>query len=212
MKAKQTGFTLVEIAIVLVIIGLLLGGVLKGQELVTNARVKSLANDLRSVPMIIYAYQDRFRATPGDDPNVVTNLGATATLATPAGTRGNGLINGAWSAGGTAESFLFWQHVRLANLATGTPVTAAAAYIPRNSMGGQIGVSSTSPITTLIGNTYYVCMNGVDGTLALRLDTNMDDGNGSTGTVQAIAGAGGAAAAGVATPLAGTSYIVCMGV
>ena len=42
MRNKQSGFTLVEIAIVLVIIGLLLGGVLKGQELINSAKVKNL--------------------------------------------------------------------------------------------------------------------------------------------------------------------------
>ena len=41
-KSHQGGFTLIEIAIVLVIIGLLLGGVLKGQELITSARVRNL--------------------------------------------------------------------------------------------------------------------------------------------------------------------------
>ena len=45
---KQTGFTLIEIAIVLVIIGLLLGGVLKGQELITSARVRNLATQSRT--------------------------------------------------------------------------------------------------------------------------------------------------------------------
>ena len=44
MRSQQSGFTLVEIAIVLVIIGLLLGGILKGQELINSARVKNLAN------------------------------------------------------------------------------------------------------------------------------------------------------------------------
>ena len=43
-RRKQSGFTLVEIAIVLVIIGLLLGGVLKGQELINSAKVKNLLN------------------------------------------------------------------------------------------------------------------------------------------------------------------------
>ena len=59
MKSNQGGFTLVEIAIVLVIIGLLLGGVLKGQELINSAKVKNLANDFRSVPTMVFAYQDR---------------------------------------------------------------------------------------------------------------------------------------------------------
>ena len=50
MKKLQTGFTLVEIAIVLLIVGLLLGGVLKGQELIDSAKAKNLAQDLRSIP------------------------------------------------------------------------------------------------------------------------------------------------------------------
>ena len=62
MKKQQSGFTLVEIAIVLVIIGLLLGGVLKGQELINSAKVKNLANDFRTIPTFVYAYQDKFRA------------------------------------------------------------------------------------------------------------------------------------------------------
>ncbi|HXF18719.1 MAG TPA: prepilin-type N-terminal cleavage/methylation domain-containing protein, partial [Burkholderiales bacterium] len=52
-RIRQGGFTLIEIAIVLVIIGLLLGGVLKGQELINNARVKSFANDFRNIPVYI---------------------------------------------------------------------------------------------------------------------------------------------------------------
>ena len=67
MKSQQSGFTLVEIAIVLVIIGLLLGGILKGQELINSAKVKNLANDFRVIPTYIYAYQDKFKALPGDD-------------------------------------------------------------------------------------------------------------------------------------------------
>ena len=50
MKKPQNGFTLVEIAIVLLIVGLLLGGVLKGQELIDSAKAKNLAQDLRSIP------------------------------------------------------------------------------------------------------------------------------------------------------------------
>src|ERR1700748_2076667 len=117
MRRQQSGFTLVEIAIVLVIIGLLLGGILKGQELINSARVKNLANDFRVVPTYIYAYQDKYRALPGDDAAVTTHV-TGATAATTPGTVGNGVIEGTWdSATVTDESFLFWQHVRLANLA-----------------------------------------------------------------------------------------------
>ena len=62
----QKGFTLVEIAIVLVIVGLLLGGVLKGQELITNAEIKNFTTDLEEVVAATYAYQDRMGRFPGD--------------------------------------------------------------------------------------------------------------------------------------------------
>jgi prepilin-type N-terminal cleavage/methylation domain-containing protein len=61
MKRDQSGFTLIEIAIVLVIIGLLLGGVLKGQELINSAKVKNLAADFKNVPVFVYGYQDTKR-------------------------------------------------------------------------------------------------------------------------------------------------------
>jgi len=67
MKSKQSGFTLVEIAIVLVIVGLLLGGVLKGQELITSGKAKALYADKTAIQTAYNTYNDRFRAIPGDD-------------------------------------------------------------------------------------------------------------------------------------------------
>jgi prepilin-type N-terminal cleavage/methylation domain-containing protein len=55
MRRSQSGFTLIEIAIVLVIIGLLLGGVLKGQELINQAKIKNLANDINGVTVAMIA-------------------------------------------------------------------------------------------------------------------------------------------------------------
>src|ERR1041384_6761424 len=124
MRSQQSGFTLVEIAIVLVIIGLLLGGILKGQELINSAKVKNLANDFRVIPTYIYAYQDKFKALPGDDPAAQTHF--PTGVAADNG-NGNGVIDGAWnSTTATDESFRFWREVRLANLAAGpTDVTDA---------------------------------------------------------------------------------------
>jgi prepilin-type N-terminal cleavage/methylation domain-containing protein len=62
----QGGFTLIEIVIVLVILGLLMGGVLKGQELITSARVRSLNALMDGVKSAYYGFQDRYRALPGD--------------------------------------------------------------------------------------------------------------------------------------------------
>ena len=64
---NQKGFTLVEVAIVLVIIGLLLGGVLKGQELIENSKVKSVTSDFENITAAYYAYRDRKGEYPTDD-------------------------------------------------------------------------------------------------------------------------------------------------
>ena len=68
MKTRQQGFTLVEIAIVLVIIGLLLGGILKGQEMITQAKIKNAISDFSGISAAYHGYNDRYRALPGDDP------------------------------------------------------------------------------------------------------------------------------------------------
>src|SRR6478735_3489802 len=74
MKKRQQGFTLIEIAIVLVIIGLLLGGVLKGQELITSARVRNLITLQDGIKAAYFGFLDRFRALPGDYTAATTNI------------------------------------------------------------------------------------------------------------------------------------------
>jgi len=222
MKNQQGGFTLVEIAIVLVIIGLLLGGVLKGQELINSAKVKNFATDFRNIPLFIYGYQDKYKALPGDDSAAATHV-TGATTATCTGCIGNGVINGAWNTTtATDESYLFWQHVRLAGFASGPTTVTAADYIPKNADGGIIGITSgsASPITGLRG-TYIVCSQGILGKFAKQLDITMDDGNTATGSVQVMDNQTAVQTTAVApVPNTGTtgtliadaqSYTVCMG-
>ncbi len=218
---KQTGFTLVEIAIVLVIIGLLLGGVLKGQELVVNAQAKSIANDLKGIQSLIYGYQDRFKAIPGDDAQANLHV-RNGTVAAPGGL-GNGIIGGGWnSTAQTAESYLFWQHVRLAGFAAGSTVPTDPTFLPLNAQGGALGVTGVNaanqgPIQNLPG-TYFACANNINGRLASIVDTNLDDGVSNTGTVRITANQPtgtvtfNAAATAPATVLANpnTQYTICM--
>jgi prepilin-type N-terminal cleavage/methylation domain-containing protein len=222
-RSQQSGFTLVEIAIVLVIIGLLLGGILKGQELINSAKVKNIANDFRVIPTYIYAYQDKFKSLPGDDSQVVNHVGATGTPGT-GGTLGNGVVEGNWNDAetGTTESNIFWQHVRLANLAAGS-TTPAAGYAPINAVGGRIGISSMTAAQIEIDNptstpanpmrgTYQICSAGILGKFVKQLDIQMDDGNTAAGSMRAHAdgAALGSAATATATIDEAAPYTVCM--
>ena len=206
MRSKQSGFTLVEIAIVLVIIGLLLGGVLKGQELINSAKVKNLINDFRSVSTFVYAYQDRFRALPGDDRDAVGHVGAAANA--NAATIGNGRINGNWNsasannaAGNTDESARFWEQVRRAGLASGDPAIGAAGYLYTNADGGNVGITGDAVFTGAGGwpATFYVCSAGIQGRYARQIDTTIDDGNTTTGTVRVLGAQAGGELASSAT-------------
>jgi prepilin-type N-terminal cleavage/methylation domain-containing protein len=128
MNRKQNqGFTLIEIAIVLVIIGLLLGGVLKGQELITSARVRNLISQQDGVKAAFFGFQDRFRALPGDYTQATTNIvGATSNG------NGNGQVETAAVCGAivgcvTQEDILVWEHLSRAGFINGSYTFAAAA-------------------------------------------------------------------------------------
>ena len=190
MKSQQSGFTLVEIAIVLVIIGLLLGGILKGQELINSAKVKNLITEMRNIQTQIYGYQDRFKQLPGDDVRVTTNL-AGATLAS-GGTLGNGQIEGAMfpTAASTEESAVFWQHLRLANLASGPTALTDPQYYPLNANNGRIGVNTATTaqlwITGMPTGGTQICMKQITGRFAKQIDTALDDGVFYTGSVRFV--------------------------
>jgi len=124
---KQKGFTLVEIAIVLVIIGLLLGGILKGQELINSARVRNLADQNSGIQAAYYGYIDRYRQVPGDwlFTSASQALGVTVNLPTAAaGLTGNGQLDNT-----TMEAAAVWEHLAKANFLGGgfTPATADPA-------------------------------------------------------------------------------------
>lgn len=173
---KQSGFTLIELAIVLVIIGLLLGGVLKGQELITQAKIKNVANDLNGVVVGIYAYQDRYKRLPGDDPGATRWTGATPG-------NGNNVVTGDYNADANEESRLFWHHLRLAGFISGDSSSLAAGVTqPLNAAGGITGVQSGG--LGLTGT--IVCTGSLPAKIAQSLDSQLDNGDARTGSVRSL--------------------------
>lgn len=228
MQSRERGFTLVEIAIVLVIVGLLLGGVMKGQELIHSAKVKNLANDFRSIATLVSAYQDRFRHFPGDQTQAQLDAAfgtGTANACTPESAgkckANNGRLDGAWNdSAATSESAVFWQHVRLANLASGATRLDDANYAPTNAAGGRLGVESgisgsgtADPYIRNQRGAYFICSGNILGRHVRQLDEMLDDGNPAGGSLQAVVqdAARGSDPVTLGMLQDGLTYTVCLG-
>lgn len=197
-RGAQSGFTLVEIAIVLVIIGLLLGGVLKGQELINNGKVKSATADMNGVVAAYNSYIDRFKAIPGDNGNAAALQARGGPWASvTAGGNNDGVITGATAAttftpAANSEATAFWQSLRAAGFLSGNPAATAVAALPVNAFGGLTGiVSNATATTTGMPLGYSVCLSKVPGKAAAQLDLQLDDGNPATGSLRATVGTAG---------------------
>ena len=150
MKLKTNkGFTLVEIAIVLVIVGLLIGGVLKGQEMITNAKLKRIESDNAGIAAAMFSYKDRYLQLPGDDSDAENRFDAYVA-ADNANGGGDGTIGGGndWDTAtttpwtdGNQETLKFFGHLRAAGL---VPGGAKDSTRPTNAYGGQIGIQDGS--------------------------------------------------------------------
>lgn len=191
---KQKGFTLVEIAIVLVIIGILLGGILKGQEIIQNARFKNAINQFHGIVTAAYSYQDRYSFMPGDD----ANADRFTDVSSSQKGNGNGIIEGSFN--GTSagdESRRFFQHLRAAGLIKGSGTDSSQ---PKHPWGGIIGIQNNAQ--NMSGHS--ICFGDLSGEIAEILDRQNDDGIANRGSVRG-SGATGATVNYIAT----TQYDVC---
>lgn len=179
-SARQKGFTLVEIAIVLVVIGLLIGGILKSREMIVNSNLKRMNRDRQGIVTALQAYQDRYRVLPGDDSLAsarfsVYNDGINDPVAIDGDADGS--IDGDWIAAADTETANFWKHLRASGLVAGS---ADDDTQPTNAYGGIIGIRDGS--LSLSG--HVIIFGSVEGQVARVLEAQIDDESPSTGLVQ----------------------------
>ncbi len=207
---KQSGFTLVELAIVMIIIGLLIGGILKGQELIANAQTTATVAKIKSLDGAITTFRDKYSALPGDMEDTAARLSDCGTTCAVDGD-GNGRIDAlALSADPTigSENVVAFLHLGAADLISGVEngiddaTLDAGSAVPEADIGGAIWVGFhnlgdiTASVTAARRGHYMVVKDGItavddastDGITAInagRIDRKLDDGNPTTGDVRA---------------------------
>ena len=196
---RQNGFTLVEIAIVLVIIGLLLGGILKGQELINSARVRNLADTATGVQAAYYGFIDRYRRIPGDWSGTGASQAIGVTIAS--GGNNNGRIdNGTAGAANYVEPNAIWVQLAAAGFIQGSYIDDDANTAPDNTNGrgplnafnnvmvlGTTADYENAPASPRLN---LVIGSGIPVDVMRELDLKLDDGRPNAGDLRAAVDTG----------------------
>lgn len=175
---RVRGFTLVELAIVLVVIGLILGGVFKGQALIDSARVRSLVNEVAGIRTAWYSFQERYRSVPGDFSRASTQIDSAAVPG-----NGNGRIDDGQERAGV------WQQLALAGLINGnfdgrqsasgsaTDVECSITTCPRNPFNGFYKISYSAQAADAEDPAHEIFTgNRIPANILAELDLKLDDG------------------------------------
>jgi prepilin-type N-terminal cleavage/methylation domain-containing protein len=169
-------FSLVELSIVLVILGLLTGGILSGQSLIRAAELRSVTTEYQTYQIASQTFEDEYMALPGDmpdatlywgaaDPTPATCLSAVGTGTQTCNGDGDNLVEASGTTGQYSEIFTFWQHLANAGLIEGAytgRATAAGAW------GGDVSVNLPK---SRLGNAGWSAAYSTTGAIFLDLLT-----------------------------------------
>ena len=218
----EKGFTLVELAVVMIIVGLLIGGILKGQEMIANAQLTSTVAQAKAFDAAVSTFRDQYQSLPGDIvAGRLANCGAVCAQALTPGDNAIGGQAGAAQADLANENGAAWAQMAAADLITGVDQSAVPGSAPTpgvsipaasiTSSSWQIGtlpvataltsqIAGTNPRAghyMVLDNSGVAASSAATASLtpaqAARIDSKMDDGSPNTGSVIGMGGAAGAA-------------------
>lgn len=201
-RQLQKGFTLVELAIVLVIIGLIVGGVLVGQDMIKAAELRAAVGQIEKLDTAVNVFRNKYNGIPGDL-NSPASFGFTVPSITTG--QGNSVLDGGAAGRMDSEPGIFFAHLYSANLiseniavstvqdTTTTMLTSIASYAPASKLGRGIhllalstgGVNYYMMDNPSIANTGVLTYNhtALPPIIAYNIDNKYDDSNPSTGKV-----------------------------
>jgi prepilin-type N-terminal cleavage/methylation domain-containing protein len=133
-RSRNIGFSLVELSIVLVILGLLTGGILAGQSLIRASELRAVSTEYQRYAAAVNTFRDKYFAVPGDfkdatrfwgrlntNADCVTNSGVAGSNANGAcDGNGGGTLSDAGGASQSGELMQIWRHLALAGLIEGS--------------------------------------------------------------------------------------------
>lgn len=184
---RRNGFTLIEIAIVLVIIGLLLGGVLKGQELIQSARVRNLISQQDGVKAAYFGFLDRYRALPGDYSQAQANIPGCSACQQG---NNNGQVTANGVSGATMDEHIAaWEHLSKAGFITGSYIystPAAPSNSPVNPYGSlsQLIFDNVYQDAAPVNRHNLKTGNNIPSDILAEVDRKVDDGLGNAGQLR----------------------------
>lgn len=170
-QQTQRGFTLVELAIVLVIIGLLLGGILKGQELIAATRVNSTVAQVKAIDAAAYTFQDTYGGLPGDLASAITRV--------PNCTVANGCGPDATGSAGDADNVIDASILTAFGAATGA-VHEGQTFFVQLGKADLIGGINSTGLTLSLGDNVLAATLGGTAHFRIGNEGTTDPGMGGT--------------------------------
>ena len=191
MSKRNSGFTIVEMAVVVFVIGLLITGIMAGKNLLEGGKIRAVLSEMDDSRQSMIQFQEKYHDWPGDMSD------AAAWWPGEANGDGNEQINWTANTQGNPEGTPMWRHMELAQMTGQTgfsKIPTADAVVGSNVPGSKIaGAGWFANYTTALGNHLGIGAQNASGVnnapaltakQAYEIDSKIDDGSPTTGKVQ----------------------------